>query len=189
MSAEGEINVSDTIPRRVRPLPTSAPAFAEVARIVKPPPVREGGWGEFFPAYAGFTIGSGSDVDISYLYMAPGPYSPVRGFDRHLWSEEMFIALEGGVYFLTAHCRDPLDPDALPDPDDFQCWRINEGDVFILKTNVWHGGCWPVDSARTAKLLMVISGHRTSADGGKVDHIWTELADDAPGIVVDVHGQ
>ena len=178
--------MSETKIHRLKVLSTDDPSFAEVARFVNPPPVRPDGRGEFFPAYTGFNIGSGSDVDISYLYVAAGPYRPHSGFDRHLYTEEMFIAIEGDFYFPAAPCRHPEDPEDVPYPEDFHCWRINERYIFIYLLNVWHNGCWPVDPTKMVKFVMVLSGHRAAREGGKVDHLTGRFPEEGMGIIVDL---
>jgi hypothetical protein len=155
--------------RKLKVLSITDPSFAKVARPVVPPPFTPG---KFFPAYAGFNIGSGSDVDISWLDVAAGlPYRVVSGFDRHLHTEELFIAVDGDFYLPAAPCKHPEDADDTPTPDDFCCWRINQGDMFVLKPNVWHDGCWPVDPTKNVRFIMILSGHRAGAGGDRVDHI------------------
>jgi hypothetical protein len=171
--------------QRLQVLSTDDPSFAEVARMVNIPPVTPEG--KFFPAYDGFNIGAGSDVDISWLDVAAGyPYRVVAGFDRHLHTEELFIATEGDFYFPAAPCRHPDDPEDMPTPEDFRCWHIKQGDMFVLKPNVWHDGCWPVDANRMVRFIMILSGHRGSASGldGRVDHIVKRFPEGV-GILVD----
>ena len=74
---------------------TDAPEFAEVARKVSWPQKDEGRPSQFWPAMSGFNIGSGTDVDISYLESTRS--EPSNGFDRHLNTEELFVCLERGV--------------------------------------------------------------------------------------------
>lgn len=169
---------------RLNVLSSDDPSFAEVARKVVPPP--RAPKGEFYPAYVGFNVGSGSDVDISWLDVAAGyPYRPVTGFDRHLHTEELFIATEGDYYFPACLCRRPEDSDEVPSPEDFKCWLIKQGEMYVLKPNVWHDGCWPVDASRMVRFIMILSGHRASAQGGRVDHIVKRFAE-GRGILVDV---
>lgn len=160
------------------------PSFNKVARYIEPPPFTPGE-SKFYPAYFGFNIGSGSDVDISWLYVAPQPYRPKRGFDRHLYTEEVFIAVEGDFYFPAAPCRNPDDPEDEPRPEDFGLWRINEGDMFALKPNVWHDGCWPVDPEQTVKFIMILSGHRTSEGGEHIDYIRRSFPGEDEFIMID----
>jgi hypothetical protein len=176
--------IADLQVHKLKVLSTDDPSFSKVARFVEPPPLTPEG--KFFPAYVGFNIGSGADVDISWLDVAGGlPYRVITGFDRHLHTEELFIAIDGDFYFPAAPCRQPDDPDDVPSPDDFRCWRINEGDMFVLKPNVWHDGCWPVDPSRMVRFIMILSGHRASAEGGRVDHIVKRFPE-GMGIQVDV---
>jgi hypothetical protein len=150
-------------------LPISDPSFDKVGRYIKPPPATPGK-SEFYPAYTGFNIGAGSDVDISWLYVAAAPWQPKVGWDRHITTEELFIATEGDYYFPAAPCRNPDDPDDIPQPEDFVCWRVNQGDMYVLKPNMWHDGCWAVDPNQMIKFIMVLSGHRASEGGGHVDY-------------------
>ena len=65
------------------------PAFEQVARRVPTPPREPGRESQFWPALSGFNIGSGTDVDISYLESTTK--TPKASFDRHLHSEELFV--------------------------------------------------------------------------------------------------
>ena len=168
---------------KLQVLSTDDPSFADVARMVDVPPLTPEG--KFFPAYDGFNVGFGSDVDISWLDVPAGyPYRVVRGFDRHLHTEELFIATDGHFYFPASLCKNPDDADEVPGPEEFHCWRIKQGDMFVLKPNVWHDGCWPVDPTQMVRFIMILSGHRASADGSRVDHIVKRFPEGV-GILVD----
>ena len=81
--------------RAIPVMDTDAPEFEKVARKVNWPKRDPGRPSQFWPAMSGFNIGSGADVDISYLESSRS--DPSNGFDRHLNTEELFVCLEGGV--------------------------------------------------------------------------------------------
>jgi hypothetical protein len=149
------------------------PAFATVARMVNPPPT-EPDKRAFLPAYAGFNIADGSDVDISYYYAPPAPVSdwPARRrFDRHLRTEELWVVTEGDFLLPLAACRNPDDPDDAPRPEDFLCFAIKQGDLFVLRPNVWHCGPWPTREGAAVRFLMMLSGHRKSTEQQAADYV------------------
>jgi len=150
------------------------PAFEQVARRVPTPPRDPGRESQFWPALAGFNVGSGSDVDISYLESTTK--TPKSGFDRHLRTEELFVCLEGEFVMPMATCRNPDDPDEIPHPEDLVCFHFKAGDMYVLKANVWHNGGWPAPGVEKTRYIMVLSGHR-SGEGhqGRVDHIMKDL--------------
>lgn len=149
------------------------PAFSAVARMVNPPAI-DPEKTRFVPAYAGFNIGEGADVDISYFHEPPSaaPWRrPRSGFDRHLRSEELWVVVEGDFYLPLGLCRYPDDPEDVPHPDDMLCFTFREGDLFVLRPNVWHCGPWPVRPGISVRFYMLLSGHRKAASGQNVDHI------------------
>lgn len=153
----------------VRPL--TDPLFETVARLVNPPEVDPSAVA-FLPAYAGFDVADGSVVDISYFYAPPSDPSkpaPRRMFDRHLRTEELWVVAEGDFLLPLSACRFPEDPDDPPRPEDFLCFAVSEGDMFVLKPNVWHCGPWPTREGTPVKFFMFLSGHRKPADAGGDD--------------------
>ena len=95
---------------------TDAPEFAAVARKVNWPEKDADKPSQFWPAMSGFNIGSGTDVDISYLESTRT--EPSNGFDRHLNTEELFVCLAGEYVMPMAPCRKPDDPDDEPRIED-----------------------------------------------------------------------
>jgi len=152
------------------------PAFEKVARRVPTPPRDPGRESQFWPALSGFNVGSGSDVDISYLESTTK--TPKSGFDRHLHTEELFVCLEGEFVMPMATCRNPDDPEEIPHPEDLLCFHVRAGDMYVLKANVWHNGGWPAPGVEKTRYIMVLSGHR-GGEGhqGRVDHIVKNLPD------------
>jgi hypothetical protein len=149
---------------------TAGPEFAAVARRIAPPERDPEKPAQFFPAYDGFDIGQGTRVDISHYY-ARGGHEPHRaGFDRHLESEELWIAVKGDFYVPAGPCARPGDPDEMPVPEQMHCFLIREGDVFALKRNVWHAGVWPVIAGAPVEFMMLLSGHRQTSDGRPLDN-------------------
>jgi hypothetical protein len=161
-----------TIPRLIK-LPiraTDSPEFAAVARRINPPERDPAKPAQFFPAYDGFDIGQGTRVDVSHFY-AHGGHEPHRaGFDRHLESEELWIAVKGDFYVPAAPCGRPGDLEEMPPVEQMQCFLIREGDVFALKPNVWHAGVWPVVPGDRIEFMMLLSGHRQTGDGRPLDN-------------------
>ena len=158
-------------------LDTDAPEFAKVARKVSWPQKDPGRPSQFWPAMSGFNVGSGSDVDISYLESSRS--EPSNGFDRHLNTEELFVCLEGEYVMPMAPCRKPDDPDDEPRIEDLIAFRVRAGDAYVLKPNVWHNGGWPTREAGTMRYIMVLSGHRAGeGHQGRVDHIMKTLPED-----------
>lgn len=160
----------------------SDPLFETVARLLNPPPAPTDKT-TFLPAYAGFTLGDGSDVDVSYFYAPPvdaSGFQSRRRFDRHLRTEELWIVAEGDFLVPLAPCRVPEDPDDLPRPEDFLCFAIQQGDMFALRPNVWHCGPWPTRAATPVRFFMLLSGHRKqAAESAKfVDFYQREFAGD-----------
>ena len=146
------------------------PRYASLARLVRFPDPDPALGGKYFPAVAGFNVGSGSDVDISYYYSFRS--EPSGGFDRHLRTEEVFVVLEGDFCIPLAACRDPDDPDEVPRPQDFVATIVRQGEALILRPNVWHSGGWVLDPAKGVRFLMILNGHRVgSGHEGRVDHI------------------
>ena len=78
---------------------------------------------------SGFNVGSGSDVDISYLESSRS--EPSNGFDRHLNTEELFECLEGEYVMPMAPCRRPDDPDDEPRIEDLIAFRVRAGDAYL----------------------------------------------------------
>jgi hypothetical protein len=152
---------------------TEDPLFNDLARMVNPQtesPYQKA----FVPAYAGFNIADGTDVDISY-YFDPSegrPWqSPRKQFDRHLRTEELWVVTEGDFYLPLMACEHPDDPEDRPDPKKMLCFRIKKGDLFVLKPNVWHCGPWAARSGEPVQFYMFLSGHRAASKGGNVDHL------------------
>ena len=110
-------------------LDTDAPEFAKVARKVSWPQKDPGRPSQFWPAMSGFNVGSGSDVDISYLESSRS--EPSNGFDRHLNTEELFVCLEGEYVMPMAPCRRPDDPDDEPRIEDLIAFRVRAGDAYL----------------------------------------------------------
>ena len=106
-------------------LGTDAPEFAKVARKVSWPQKDPGRPSQFWPAMSGFNVGSGSDVDISYLESSRS--EPSNGFDRHLNTEELFVCLQGEYVMPMAPCRSPDDPDDEPRIEDLIAFRVCAG--------------------------------------------------------------
>jgi hypothetical protein len=154
-------------------LPPTDPSFARVARLVVPPPRDHARSIEFFGAFYTFSIGSGSTVDVSYYYGdGASTRREVDGFDRHFFTEELFIAKKGDILYPAAPCRNPDDPGDLPHPEDFNCYHIREGEWFIQKPNTWHDGLWPVDPNADIEVIVILSGHRKELGAAApVDHM------------------
>ena len=94
------------------------PLFSTVARAVNPP-ARQADQTLFLPAYDGFNIAEGSKVDISYFYepSADEPWTkPKQTFDRHVRTDELWVAMEGDMWVAMAPCRRPDDPQDTPQP-------------------------------------------------------------------------
>ncbi|TBL79074.1 hypothetical protein [Paenibacillus thalictri] len=159
---------------------TDDPLFETVARMAKPPQMTSEK-SLFAPAYGSFNIADGTVVDLSYLY-EPGsdtPWSKPRNrFDRHLFTEELWMVSEGDFYVPFGLCKNPDDPEDIPQPDEIHCFLIRKGDVFVLKPNVWHCGPWPREKGMAVSFYMALSGHRQSASGGNVDYIMKDFAGD-----------
>ena len=122
------------------------PRYSHLARRIAFPESDRSQRTKFYPAFTGFNVGSGADVDVSFLYSFSR--EPSAGFDRHLRTEEMFVPLEGDFCMPLAACKNLDDPDEQPTPDDFVCTIIPRGEAIILRPNVWHNGGWPVDRSR-----------------------------------------
>lgn len=153
-------------------LDSSSPEFEQVATRV-PWPGRDPCHGtQFFPAVTTFGIPPGDKVDLSVFYINPGTDpEPAALCDRHVDSEELFVALQGDFLLAIApRSAFPPDPDELPDPSAMTAFVVHEGDAFILPTNTWHTGCWAADAAEQVTFLMIISGHRKGEEGKAVDH-------------------
>jgi len=144
-------------------LPATAPAVRELARHFTFAPVTEREGVHFFPAVAGFDVGNGSQVDVSYLYSFTTDATP--GVDRHLRTQEMFVPLDGDLCLPLAPSRRPQDRDDHPRPEDFVAVVVRHGEALILNANVWHNGGWPVDPHKGVRYIMVLSGHRAGAEG------------------------
>src|ERR1700737_5006868 len=122
---------------RLKVRATDDPLFDTVARLVNPP-AGEPTQTTFLPAYAGFNIGTGADVDISYFGAPPSdrPWDSPRGrFDRHLRTEELWVVAEGDFYVPMAVCRRPDDPQDSPRHEDMLCFFVKEGDLFTVRPN------------------------------------------------------
>lgn len=166
--------MSEETIHRLEIRPITDPLFETVARLVNPPSVNEAET-TFLPAYAGFDIADGSEVDISYFYAPPANPSlpdPRRRFDRHLRTEELWVVVEGDFLLPLSACRYPEDPEDPPRPEDFLCFAVNDGDMFVIKPNVWHCGPWPTRAGSPVRFFMFLAGHRKSSDAsGVVDFI------------------
>jgi hypothetical protein len=164
--------VSDV--RRIPIVSLDDPRYQHLARRVVFPASDRARGGQFFPAYVTFNLPD-TTVDVSFLYSFRR--EPTAGFDRHLRTEELFVALEGDLVFPLAPCRNPDDPEEVPTPEDFVAVRVRQGEAAILPANVWHNGGWPVDPERGIRLLDILSGHRAgSGHQGRVDHIVKQFA-------------
>jgi hypothetical protein len=157
------------------------PSFARIARKVVEPPRDSARPVEFFPAPYIFNIGHGSNVDLSWFYCDGRMRDrKVNHFDRHLFTEEVWIARKGNFYWMAAPCRQPDDPQDLPHPEDFNAYVIREGDIFIVKPNVWHDGVWPLTPQDEIEIIVVLSGHRKDLGvDAPVDHITQKFPNDA----------
>jgi hypothetical protein len=157
------------------------PLFDTVARLVNPP-ATAGDKTSFLAAYAGFNIGAGTDVDISY-YDAPGtaqPWATPRNrFDRHLRTDELWVCTEGDFYVPMAVCREPDNAEDVPRPEDMVCFLVPRGTLFVVRPNVWHTGPWPAQAGQAVRFFMMLSGHRKADSGENVDHIIKEFPDGA----------
>jgi hypothetical protein len=165
---------------KLKILPTDHPSFASVARMVNPP-VAESDKTLFEPAYAGFNIAEGVDVDISYFYGPPAkaPWTTPRNrFDRHLRTEELWMVTEGDFYLPLMACARPEDGEELPTPAGMMCFKVNQGDMFVLKPNVWHCGPWAASPDCAVRFYMFLSGHRKASGGENVDFIVKNFAGD-----------
>jgi hypothetical protein len=152
------------------------PRYSRLARRIVFPPSKRAEGLQFFPALAGFNVGAGSDVDVSFLFTFRR--DPCGGFDRHLRTEEMFVPLDGDLCIPLAPCRDASDPEEKPVPEEFVCVMVPHGEAVILAPNVWHTAGWPIDEEKGVRYIMVLSGHRPGTGAqGNVDYIATELAD------------
>jgi hypothetical protein len=150
------------------------PRYAPLARLVTFPPSDMRRDDEFFPAIAGFDIGGGSTVDVSFLYSFTR--KPCGGFDRHLRTQEMFVPLDGDLCLPLAACREPDNVNEQPKPEDFVGVLVRHGEAVILSANVWHTGGWPLDAQKGVRYIMVLSGHRAGqGPQGFVDYILTTL--------------
>ena len=164
---------------KIRPI--DDPLFETVARLVNPP-ADDSHKTTFLPAYAGFNIGAGTDVDISYYGAPPtdNPWaSPRNRFDRHLRTDELWVVSEGDCYVPMAQCRRADDPEDLPQPEDMLCFLVPQGTLFVVRPNVWHAGPWPARAGQPVRFFMMLSGHRKAQTGDNVDHIIKEFADGA----------
>jgi mannose-6-phosphate isomerase-like protein (cupin superfamily) len=175
------MTVANTYRLQVRT--TADPLFETVARLVNPPATPPDAT-TFLPAYAGFSLGEGSEVDLSYFYAPPvdaSGFQMRRRFDRHLRTEELWIVAEGDFLVPLAPCRAPDDPEDLPRPEDFLCFAIKQGDMFAVRPNVWHSGPWPTTPGTPVRFFMLLSGHRKQAGDGAafVDFYQREFAGDA----------
>lgn len=170
------------------------PLFNTVARLVNPPALNPTET-TFLPAYAGFDVADGSEVDISYFYAPPAdPRQPTprQRFDRHLRTEELWVVAEGDFLLPLSACRVPEDAEDPPRPEDFLCFAINEGDMFVIKPNVWHCGPWPMRQGLPVRFFMMLAGHRKpspgSGEGDYVDFYQREFSTNI-GIVPAIAGQ
>jgi ureidoglycolate hydrolase len=181
------MNMSEAMNHRIKVLSTDDPLFQTVARMVKPPQfTAEKTY--FEAAYASFDIAQGTEVDLSFFYEPPSdnPWAdPRRTFDRHLRTEELWVCMEGDFYLPVAVCANPDDPEELPKPEEMICFEVRQGDVFVLKPNVWHTGPWAMQKGQSFSFYMALSGHRKSQDGDLVDHILKDFPNHA-GILPDV---
>ena len=148
--------------------------YSRLARLVVFPPSAKPGVMEFFPAIAGFNIGSGVDVDLSFLYSFN--MEPSGGVDRHIRTEEMFVPLDGDLCLPLAPCEEAYGGAIPPRIENFVGVRICHGEALILSKNVWHNGGWPVDAKSGVRYIMVLSGHREAhAGGGPIDFVTATL--------------
>lgn len=158
---------------RLKVLPTQHSRFADVARMVNPPR-KSDHERSFIPAYAGFDIADGSQVDISYFYEPPAdrPWlQPRSNFDRHVRTEELWIVTEGDFLLPLGPCQHPEDLQDEPSPDQMACFEFHAGDLFVLRPNVWHCGPWPLHSNQAVRFYMLLSGHRKATSGENIDHL------------------
>lgn len=156
---------------RLKVRSTKDPLFATVARMVNPPEADEAK-ACFLPAYGGFDIAEGTQVDISFLYQPPSerPWLQLKsGFDRHWRTEELWIVTGADFYLPLAPARYADDRDELPHLEDMLCFAIKQGDLFVLKPNVWHTGPWAVKPGQAVQFYMLLSGHRQAVSGGYLD--------------------
>ena len=160
--------------RRIPIVSVKDPRYSHLARLITFPASDKAKGVEFFPAIAGFNIGSGSIVDVSFLYNFSS--APSGGVDRHARTEEMFVPLDGDLCLPLAACREPDNPNAKPDPQEFVGVLIRHGEAIILSANIWHNGGWPVDAGKGVRYIMVLSGHRAeTGHEGYMDFITATL--------------
>jgi mannose-6-phosphate isomerase-like protein (cupin superfamily) len=172
---------------------TEEPLFKELARKVNPPDVEESGKTEFIPAYAGFDIGEGSQVDISYFYSPPSdrPWeTPKTNFDRHWHTEELWVVVQGDFLLPLAKCREPNNPDEVPRAEDMHLFAVKEGDLFVVRPNVWHTGPWAASPGQPYTFYMMLSGHRKATEDENVDYTVHQFPEDVAILpALDADGQ
>lgn len=144
--------------RRIPIVSLADARYSRLARLITFPVSDAGKGVEFFPAIAGFNIGSGSLVDLSFLCNFVS--APSGGVDRHARTEELFVPLDGDMCLPLAPCGEPDNPASIPDTDEFVGVLVRHGQALILSANVWHNGGWPVDPVKGVRYIMVLSGHR-----------------------------
>lgn len=165
--------MSEQTIHRLKVRPTTDALFETVARLVNPPAVSRTET-SFLPAYAQFDIADGTEVDLSYFYAPPADPSrpkPRSRFDRHLRTDELWVVAEGDFFLPLSACRYPDDPDDPPRPEDFLCFSIKPGDLFVIQPNVWHCGPWPAKPDTPVRFYMLLSGHRKGGTGERGEFV------------------
>lgn len=153
--------------------------FKEIARFIEHPTLQENEEDIFYPAWDSFTIGEGLGVDISFLLTKDNIELPScrKTFDRHLYTEELWVALEGDFYMPAGLCENPEDHEECPKAENLYAFHVHEGDMFVLKPNVWHSGPWCAKPNTVVKFIMLLCGHRSDSKGERVDNILKDLPD------------
>lgn len=168
--------------RKLSVLDTASAEFERMARTIELPGDENGREQVFRPAFASFTIGGGPTVDISHLHVPadPNPLSQPKVhpvLDRHDSSEELWMVQRGDL--VVAMAEGLGDPPKAPNVQDLLLFHVQEGEIFVLRTGVWHGAVWAARPNVPVNFLMILSGHRQDTGGNLVDHTKMSYSEDA----------
>ena len=81
---------------------------------------------------------------VGYLSLQPADLS-FDWAERHLATVEMLIPASGECLVYVAPANDPEDPDGSPSPEDYQIFRVRQGQGVLLRPGVWHGAPLALD--------------------------------------------
>lgn len=137
-------------------------AFAPYGKIVEKPARATDAsgpgwqwWGELLELGGGAEpSGARRNYAAGYLDLRPASLR-FDWAERHMDSDEMIIPLSGDCLVYVAPADHPDQPAQMPALDQFQVFRVRQGQAVLLNRGVWHGAPLAEDRPLNALVLLL----------------------------------